>query len=226
MATGTARRSADTWTAATGILMLVLAMGGFALMAAGGLAVEPGASQEDIAEALDEPVGAVARVGLYLDLLGSLLLVVFSARVAAALRDTGRDLSLVPAVVTGSALLAVAASFGDKAAFQVLALRAGEGLPSSSAVLLVDLIGASFLLFQACFAVFVISAAAGAAVTGLGPAWLGPAGIAAGALALAAVAFPGSLLAGLSFPLLALWVLALSATLLRARSHGTVEAAA
>lgn len=220
------RRTADTWTAAAGILMLALTLSGFALMAAGGLAVEPGASEEEIVQALDEPVGAVARLGLYLDILGSLLLVVFSARVAAALRDTGRDLSLLPAVVTGSALLAVAASFGDKAAYQVLALRAGEGLSDSSAVLLADFIGASFLLFQACFALFVLSAAVGAAATGLGPAWLGPLGIAAGVLALAAVAFPGTLFAGLTFPLLALWVLALSTTLLRTRPHRTAEATA
>lgn len=208
--------SGDTWAAAAGIIMLACTMGGFALMTAGGLEARPESTPAQIVRDLSGGVTWVARLGLFLDLVGSLLLVVFAARVAAAVRPGSDRASLVPSVVMGAALLAVAASFVDKAAFQVMARRAGEDLQPGNAVLLVDLVVASFLLFQAAFAAFVLAAAIGLLQQHVGPAWLGRAGVVIGAVGLAAAAFPaGSAAAQLPFPFLVGWILALSAVLMR-----------
>lgn len=218
-------RTHETWGAAAGLIMLACTMGGFALMAAGGLVARPDGTSAQIAQDVADPISWPARVGLFLDVVGSLLLVVFAARVALAIRPRRDSPPLLPLVVMGTALLAVAASFVDKAAFQVLALRAGEDLPTSTAVLLVDLISASFLLFQAAFAAFVLSASAGLLQQQVGPAWLGRSGVAVGLLGLAAVGFPaGSTGAQLPFPLLVLWVAVLSGVLIR-DSRAPVEVA-
>lgn len=200
--------------------MPLFAIGGFALMSAGGLVVEPNASPAEIVSALDQGIRWPARLGLYLDLLGSLLLLVFAARVASTVRPAHGSPSLLPTLVVGFAVLAVAASFIDKSAFHVIAARAGEGLSPASAVLLVDLITASFLLFQATFAAFVVSAALGVRQAGIGPRWLGAGGVLIGLASLVAVAFPGTDASQLPFPFMVIWVVALSVVLIRFADSG------
>jgi hypothetical protein len=70
-------RSLDRVGAAGGLLGVLLSIGGFAVIGAAGFAADPDASTQELAEVLDEGSASLARVGIYIDTLGSLFFILF-----------------------------------------------------------------------------------------------------------------------------------------------------
>jgi hypothetical protein len=77
----------DRLGAAGGLLGVALSLGGFALIGAAGYAVNPPASTEDVARALQDGSMGLARIGIFIDVLGSLFFILFIARLWATLRQ-------------------------------------------------------------------------------------------------------------------------------------------
>jgi len=205
-------RRGDQIGGASGILAL-LSIGGFAVIGAAGLAVEPGASTRDIAAAVSDGNPTLAQTGLYLDTLGSLLFVVFAACLYSRLRRAEREHGWVSLAAFGAALAMITAGLGDKAAYYAIFSRADAGLDANAAAALYDTAAGFFMLFQALSGLFLLLTGTTALRTGALPTSLARAGVAIGVVGIAAAAAPEA--SQLAFPFVGLWIIAASIALLR-----------
>lgn len=202
------QRTLDRIGAACGIPAVVLPPVGFALIASGGFGGTE-TTRDEVAEAVAES-SALVYPGAILDVLGAVFFVVFAAWLYGVLRRAEGDAGWVSGLAFGGALLAIAGSFVDKAAYLAIGAKLGSGLDTSEAVTLLDSSGGSFQL-AALFmgAVFLGGVAVVALRTHVMPAWLGwPAAVVAVAN-LISVALPPD--AGSpAFMLFILWMLVAS----------------
>jgi len=199
---------------ASGILALVLSLGGFGLIGGAGLALQPGASHADIREALADGDPGMALMGVYLDTLGTLLLVVFAACLWSRLRTKdGPD--WLPLAAFGAGLGMVAAGLGDKAAYHAIFTRADAGIDVGAAAALYDVATGFFTLFYAMGGLFLVLASAAALGAAALPRWLARAGVVVGALAILSGADSAGGMGQTALPLVFLWIVAVSITLWR-----------
>lgn len=202
-----AGRFIDRLAALSGVLSVVLSLGGFMLIGSGGFATQPGATLDEIASIVARVPPAQVFIGLYLDMFGALAFVVFVARVWKTLRRVEQHPAWVSAWALGAGLLAVAATFIDKALFFAIFTRAGRGLDPGVAAALLDAAGAGFALFGMFAGLFL----GGVAIVVLGsnvlPRWLG--WLAAVAAVLSMIG-PASPVGPIAFPLLLAWIVAAS----------------
>jgi len=204
------QRTWDRVGAACGIPAVILSPVGFALIASGGFGGGPQTSRDELAKALAAPAAGLVQAGAYVDVLGSFFFVIFAARLWATLRRAEGDAGWLSATVLAAALMAVAASFGDKAAFLSIGLKVGQGLDLQEAAYLLDLAGGSFLLTQAFLGVLFLGAAAAAILrTQALPGWLGWSAAAISLANLAGVGL-GPDIAFIPFIAFILWMLAAS----------------
>src|SRR5438128_4358756 len=152
-------RTLERIGAACGIGAAVLSPVGFALIATGGFGGDPSTPRSEIAKALAAPAGAQIVTGALLDTLGGLCFLIFAARLGATLRRAEGPAGWISAISFAAALMALAASFVDKAAFLTLGMKVGHGLDLEEAVILTDIAAGSFLLFQAFMGVLFVGAA-------------------------------------------------------------------
>lgn len=210
-------RRGDRVGGASGILGLVLSIGGFALIGAAGFALEPGASTRDVAAAVSDGNPSLALAGLYLDTLGSLLFVVFAACLGSRLRRTESEPGWVPLAAFGAALAMITAALGDKATYYAVFSRADTGLDANVAAALYDTSVGFFTLVGALSGLFLLLTGVATLRTGALPTWLGRAGVAVGVAAIASAAVPEGSAGQMVFPFVALWMVAVSIALLRVR---------
>ncbi len=197
--------------------MVPLSFGGFVLIGSGGFAAQPGASVDDVAKIVSVPAPPQVFFGLYLDSLGALMLVAFASRVWATLRQAEGSPAWLSTAAFAAALLADAASFGDKIAFHAIFARAGAGLDAQVATSLFDMAAGGFALFGLFFAAFAGLSAMVIVSTRALPTWLGWLGAVVALFGVVGSA-PGLQDFGqIAFPLLLVWVLAMSVTLLLRR---------
>lgn len=181
----------DRIGAACGIPAVVLSPVGFALIASAGFGGGQDASREEVARAVRESSASLVHVGAVLDVLGAVFFVVFAARLYGLLRSAEGDSGWVSGLAFGGALLAIAGSFVDKAAYLALGANLGNGLDTAEAVTLLDISAGSFLLAQLFMgAVFLGGVAVVALRTGVLPAWLARSAGFVAIANLAAVALP------------------------------------
>lgn len=209
----TARQRIAVFGALCGILSPILSFGGFTLIGVAGFAVQPGASQDDVARIVAQPAPPLAFAGLTLDILGSLAFVLFAGRLWGTLREAEGAPAWLSTSAFGAALLAVAGSFVDKTVFAAIFSQAGRGLDPGVASALYGAASASFGLFSAFAGLFIGLASAVALQTGVLPRWLGWLGIAVLVLSLVGLALPG--LGLLASPLVLIWMIVVSLLLLR-----------
>jgi len=200
----------------SGILALVFSVGGFALIGAAGFALEPGASTAEVADAVSDGNTGLALTGVFLDTLGSLFLIAFASSLWARLRRAEGEPGWISLASFAAALLMVAVGLGDKAAYYAIVSRADTGLDADVGTALYDTVTGFFTLFQALAGFFLL-------VTGLAVLrsdalrrWLGWTGVAIGMASIASAAAPESGAGQLAFPLVVLWIVAVSIALLRA----------
>lgn len=214
----TINQPGDRVGGASGILALLLSIGGFALIGAAGFALEPGASTRDVAGAVSDGNASLALTGLYVDTLGSLLFVVFAACLWSRLRRSEGEPGWVPLAAFGAALAMVTAGLGDKAAFYAIFSRADAGLDANVAAALYDTSVGFFTLSHALGGLFLLLTGVAALRSGALATWLARAGIAVGVASIASAAAPESTAGQMVFPFVALWIIAASIALLRART--------
>jgi hypothetical protein len=202
-----AGRFIDRLAALSGVLSVVLSLGGFMLIGSGGFATAPGATLDEIASIVARVPPAQVFIGLYLDMFGSLAFVVFVARVWKTLRRAEQHPAWVSAWALGAGLLAVAATLIDKALFFAIFTRAGRGLDPGVAAALFDAAGAGFALFGMFAGLFLGGVAIVVLRSNVLPRWLG--WLAAVAAVLSMIG-PASPVGPIAFPLLLAWIVAAS----------------
>jgi len=207
------RRFLDRLAAAGGLLGVALSLGGFAVIGAAGFAAQPGASLEDIARHLEEGSAGVAVLGIYIDTLGSLLFILFIARLWATLRQAEGQPAWLSVAAFGSGILMVVAGLGDKIAYYGIVLAADSDLGAESVAPLYYVVAGSFQLFQTFGGLFLLTTGAAILRTGALVRWLGWTAVVVGgaAIVLGVVPGPGMLV----FPFFVLTVAAMSIALLR-----------
>ncbi len=199
----------------SGIAAIVLIIGGFGMMSANGLNGDPELPASAVADMVKQEIPAAAKAGLFLDVAGSVLFMIFAVGLWARLRQAEGDPGGVSMLVLVAAVLANAAAVGDKAGFCAITLRAGRGLEASDAQVIYALIAAFFLLFRAFTGLLAGAAAIVALRTSALPRWTAWLGIVlAGASALA-VAAPNLAVSQATFLLFPIWILSVSVSLLR-----------
>jgi hypothetical protein len=203
-------RSINRLAALSGVLSVVLSFGGFMLIASGGFAAQPGAALDEIASVVEREASAQVFIGLYLDMFGSLAFVVFVARVWRTLRLAERDPAWVSIWALGAGLLAVGASFIDKALFFAIFTRAGRGLEPGVAAALFDAAGAAFALFGMFAGLFLAAVAIVVLRSNVLPRWLGWLAAVAAVLSLSG---PASPVGPIAFPFVLAWIGAASVVL-------------
>lgn len=209
-------RTAHLIGGVSGIVALVFSIGGFALIGAAGFALEPGASTEEIADAVSDGNTGLALTGVFLDTLGSLFLIAFAAILWARLRPAEGEPGWISLASFAAALLMVAAGLGDKAAYYAIVSRADTGLDADVATVLYDTVTGFFTLFQALAGFFLFVTGLAVLRTDAFRRWLGWTGVAIGLASIASAAAPESGAGQLAFPLVVLWIVAVSIALLRA----------
>lgn len=208
-------RSLDRVGAAGGLLGVLLSVGGFAVIGAAGFAADPDASTQELAQVLEEGSAGLARVGIYIDTLGSLFFILFVARLWATLRQGEAQAAWLSVAAFASGVVMVVAGLGDKIAYHAIVLAAEQGLNAQSAAPLFYVVGGSFVLFQAFGGFFLLATGIGLLRTRALARWLGWAGVVVGLAGIAAAAAPGGLAGFIVFPFFVLTIAALSVALLR-----------
>jgi hypothetical protein len=203
-------RSIDRLAALSGVLSVALSFGGFTLIASGSFAVQPGAALDEIASIVAREPSAQVFIGLYLDMFGSLAFIVFVARVWRTLRSAEPHPAWISAWAFGAGLLAVAASFVDKALFFAIFSRAGRGLDPGVAAALFDAASAGFALFSMFAGLFLAGVAIVVLRSSVLPRWLGWLAAVAAVLSLIG---PASPVGPIAFPFLIVWIVAASVVL-------------
>ena len=220
-------RTANLIGGVSGIASLVFSIGGFALIGAAGFALEPGASTEEIAAALSDGNTGLALTGVFLDSLGSLFLIAFAALLWARLRRAEGEPGWISLASFASALLMVAAGLGDKAAYYAIVSRADTGLDPNVGAALYDTATGFFALFQVLAGFFLLVTGLAVLRTDALRRWFGWTGVAIGLASIASAAAPESGAGQLAFPLVVLWIVAVSIALIRAQAPaGTFARAA
>jgi hypothetical protein len=220
-------RTANLIGGVSGIASLVLSIGGFALIGAAGFALEPGASTEEIADAVSDGNTGLALTGVFLDRRGSLFLIAFAALLWARLRRAEAEPGWISLASFAAALLMVAAGLGDKAAYYAIVSRADTGLDPDVGSALYDTITGFFTLFQALAGFFLFVTGLAVLRTDALRRWLGWTGVAIGLVSIVSTAASESGAGQLAFPLVVLWIVAVSIALLRAHAPaGTLAQAA
>lgn len=219
-------RTANLIGGVSGIASLAFSMGGFALIGAAGLALGPGASTDEIADAVSNGNSGLALTGVFLDALGSLFLIAFAGVLWARLRRAEGEPGWISLVSFAGALLMVAAGLGDKAAYYAIASRADTGLDPDVGAALYDTITGFFTLFQVLAGFFLFVTGVAVLRTDVLRRWLGWTGVAIGLLSIAFSAVPESGTGQIAFPLVLLWIVAVSIALLRAHAPASTLARA
>lgn len=211
-----ASRRLDRLGALSGVLMVVLTFGGFALLgtAAGGL-LDLTSSREEVVRHFADPVPALFWVGGYLELVGIVLFIPFAAYLAEVFRRAEGEGSWLPSTVFGSGLFFVVTGVVSFSAGATAYYRAGEGVDPDVLLALAHLRSFAFTIGWALAALFL--ATSGTLILGRNvlPRWMGWTAIALALALLVALATPKSELAQTPPMLMALWVLAISVALLR-----------
>lgn len=208
-------RFLDRVGAAGGLLGVLLSVGGFAVIGAAGFAADPDASTQELAQVLEDGSVSLARVGIYIDTLGSLFFILFVARLWATLRQGEAQPAWFSVAAFASGVVMVVAGLGDKIAYHAIVLGAERGLDAQSAAPLFYAVGGSFVLFQAFGAFFLLATGLGVLRTGALARWLGWTSVVVGLAGIAAATVPGSLAGFIAFPFFVLTIAALSVSLLR-----------
>ena len=208
--------------ALSGILWVLLSLGGLGLVATGGFNVESGATTDAFAGLVSVTPPTQVGLGLYLNTLGSLLLIVFAARVWATLRAAEGSPAWISTAAFGAALLATVGTFFLlNAIFAGIAVRAGHGLDAQTAATLYEVARGGYAISDRLLTFFAGLASIVVLRTGVLPRWLGWLGAIAGVLGIIGRA-PGTealgeLALGLALGAFYLWSLVLAVTLLRRR---------
>lgn len=208
-------RFVDRVGAAGGLLGVLFSVGGFALIGAAGFAADPDTSTEELTHVLEEGSVSLARLGIYIDTLGSLFFILFVARLWAALRQREVQPAWLSVAVFGSGLVMVVAGLGDKIAYHAIVLGAEQGLDAQSAAPLFYAVGGSFVLFQAFGAFFLLATGLGVLRNGALARWLGWTSVVVGLAGIVAATAPGSFAGFIVFPFFVLTIAALSVALMR-----------
>jgi hypothetical protein len=206
----------DRIGAATGIANVVLTFVGFGLIVAAVGATDLASSREEVARHFADPAPTLLWVGGFLEWIGILLFVPFTAYLAATFqRQGGAD--WLPSTLFGAGILFVATGIVSLSAGATAYLQAGD-LDPGVAIALAQVRSFAFTLGWGIAALFLATVASLVLTRGVLPRWLG---WLAGVLAL-------MLLVGLAAPkaefaqtppmLMALWILASSIALLRQRA--------
>jgi hypothetical protein len=207
----------DRLGAGAGLLSVLLGIVAVAVGAGGGGggSAAPGAPREEIARAYAGVPPPAVWVGAFVQVLASLLLFVFVARLWAALRRAEGGAGWLAATALGAGLASVTLTLAGFAVGAAARARGGPGLDVPVAVALFDVHVGLYVASWALGALFLGAAAVlGLAAQAL-PRWLGWAAALGAVLSLGAVAAPATPLGQAPTLLLLLWVLATSVVLLR-----------
>lgn len=207
--------------AAAGILYVVLLTAGFVMVAAsiGGPLATIDSPDELILAELERQSGVGAWVGLYLSAIGSLLFVVFAARLWATLRRAEGDPGLASAAGFGFGIIYVGLTLVSLVFVGAERLAAGRGIDIELARVLQTLNSGTYILSWGAAALFLAATASVVLATGALPRWLGWSAAALALALLLAMAVPTigpALMAPFLFPF---WVLAAAIVLLRRSSE-------
>lgn len=201
--------------AASGILAVLLSMGGFAMMSSAGLNGDPTLPASALAKIARSEIGDAGRFGLFLDVVGSIFMMIFAVGLWVRLRQAEPAPGGVSMLVLAGALLTVAAAAGDKAGFFAMTLRFGHGATGAEAQTLTAIVAGFFWLFRAFSALFTGAAAIAAFRTAALPKWTGWVGLFSAVTSLLAVAAPEAGLSQAQFMVFPLWMLIISISLWR-----------
>lgn len=201
--------------AASGILAVLLSMGGFAMMSSSGLNGDPTLPAPALAEIARSEIGGAARFGLFLDVVGSIFMMIFAVGLWVRLRQAEPAPGGISMLVLAGALLAVAAAAGDKAGFFAMTLRFGHGATGAEAQTLTAIVAGFFWLFRAFSALFTGAAAVATLKTAALPRWTGWFGLFTAVSSLLAAAAPEAGLSQAQFMVFPIWMLIVSISLWR-----------
>ncbi len=206
-------RAVERLGAASGLVGVVLGPIGFSLFGSSAIGQSlNGGSKESLAAAIAAPAPAQAFLGTSLDVLSSCLLIVFAARLWARLRRAEGNPGWLSMAAMAGFVLGIAGSLADKIAFSALDAQAGHGLQVQEATTLRDvaMVSANLgflyigLLFLGCAAAVGLRAHAF-------PRWLSWSAAAIAIVNLVSLLVPPTInFPRLGFPLLFLWLLAVS----------------
>ena len=217
----------DRLGAAAGLLSVLLGLAAVAVGAGGGGggSANPGASPAEIARAYAGAPAPVVWVGAFLQVVASLLLFVFVARVWATLRQADAGSGWLAATALGAGLASVTLTLAGFAVGAAARARGGPGLDGSAVVALFDVHVGLYVASWALGAVFLGATAVLTLAAHALPRWLGWAAALSALATLGAVAAPTTPLAQAPTLLLLLWVLATSVVLLRRPDTGRLPQA-
>ena len=151
-------------------------------------------------------------------------MIAFAAFLWARLRRAEGEPGWISLASFAAALLMVAAGLGDKAAYYAIVSRADTGLDADVGTALYDTVTGFFVLFQALAGFFLFVTGLAVLRTDALRRWLGWSGAAIGLASIASAAAPESGAGQFAFPLVVLWIVAVSIALLRARTPEVVRA--
>lgn len=203
----------DQIGAASGIANVVLTFVGFGLIAASVGATDLASSREEIARHFADPAPTLLWVGGFVEWIGILLFVPFTARLAGAFRRDAAD--WLPSTVFGAGILFVATGIVSLSAGATAYLQAGGDLEPGVATSLAYIRSFAFTLGWGIGALFLAAVASLVLTRGTLPRWLGwLAGVIA-LMLLGSLAVPKAEFAQTPPMLMALWILAASIVLLQ-----------
>jgi hypothetical protein len=207
----------DRLGAAAGLLSVLLGIVAVAVGAGGGGggSAAPAASRDEIARAYAGVPTTAVWVGAFVQVVASLLLFVFVARIWATLRRAEGGSGWVAAAALGAGLASVTLTLAGFAVGAAARARGGPGLEVPVVVALFDAHVGLYVASWALGALFLGATAVLALAAHALPRWLGWAAALGALLTLGAVAAPTTPLAQAPTLLLLLWVLATSVVLLR-----------
>ena len=205
----------DRIGALSGILMVILTFGGFAILgSAAGSLLDLSSSREEVARHFADPVPALFWVGGYLELIGIVLFIPFAAYLASVLRDE-RSPSWPSWTLFGSALFFVVSGVVSLTVGATAYFHAGERMHPDVLLALAHARSFAFAIGWALAALFLATAAALILGGNVVPRWLGWTAAALAVALLLGLAAPTADFAQMPPMLMALWVLVLSVSLLR-----------
>jgi hypothetical protein len=166
-----------------------------------------------VAEALQQGSTGLARVGIFIDVLGSFFFLLFIARLWATLRQAEGHPAWLSVTVFAAGIVMVVAGLGGKIAYQAIVVAAEAGVGAEAAAPLFHLVSGSFLLFQAFGGFFLVATGTAGLRTGALPRWLGWAAVVIGLAGMATTPVPPAAVG--IFPFFVLALAAISVALLR-----------
>lgn len=204
----------DRIGAASGLANVVLTFVGFGLIAAAVGVTDLASSREEVARHFADPAPTLLWVGGFVEWIGILLFVPFTARLAGAFRQDVAD--WLPSTVFGAGILFVATGILSLSAGATAYSQAGGDLEPGVAIALAYVRSFAFTLGWGIGALFLATVASLVLTRGILPRWLGwLAGVLA-LMLLGSLAAPKAEFAQTPPMLMALWILASSIVLLRA----------